>query len=230
MNDLDDLLAADGSSWRQHVDTVLARAAAGVPVTADRRTRRHRYTAPLLSAAAVAVIALVTALLIGTSHDGRSHTATANTGNPATPTPSVTAASTDAKQSSLAPGWSRTLYPIVDMLTAAETQGLTSMPWKLDGIDDAQRSLAISYIAGGGCTFPRGIYIQETASSVLIESLGRTMNAPQPSQSPQVTACPADLKVGLATIKLQQPLGDRLLLHAQVDPAWDNPAYLGSLH
>jgi hypothetical protein len=215
MNEVDDLLAADSASWRQHVDAALARSAADPLEIADRPTRRWRYTAPLLSAAAVAIVGVVSALLITTSGDGSHHRATGATGDPATSVPSVAVGSTDAKKPALAAGWSRAQYPLADMITATEAQGLTSMPWRLAGIDDTRSVLAITYVAGGGCASPRGIYVHETATTVLIEALSRTTSTGQQSQSPY--ACAAYLRDGRATIQLQQPLGDRQLLHGQTN-------------
>jgi hypothetical protein len=218
LDDLDDLLIADASAWRHDVDTMLAGGATGAPLTLNRSGRpgrpgRRWHAAPLLSAAAVAVLALVTALVIATTGDGGNHVAARQSEPPAGPTPSITVGSTDAKQPSLGSSWSRTRYPLTQPITAAQTHGLVSMLWRLNGIDDARRSLAIQYVLGG-CN-PGWIYVHETASSVLIEAVTH------PGEK-----CGDILVNGTATIELRQPLGNRQLLHAKVQPGWDDPKLL----
>jgi hypothetical protein len=221
MNDLDDLLAADASAWRQHVDTTLTGGATDVSFTLNRSGRSGRsgrrgrrwHARPLLSAAAVAVLVLVTTLLVATRGDGGNHVAARQSASTAGPTPRITVGSADAKQPSLGSSWSRTRYPLAHPISAAQTHGLVSMLWRLNGIDDARRSLAIQYVLGG-CR-PGWVYLHETASSVLIEAVS------QPSEE-----CGDILKNGTATIQLRQPLGNRRLLHAKVRPGWDNPKLL----
>lgn len=105
------------------------------------------------------------------------------------------------------------------VVSPGHAAGLTSMPWKLVGVRDHATVLDIYYVAGGGCTSPRGLYVQQTAQTVLIAALGKTNRPPG-------AVCPSNLRVGLAAVTLRAPLGTRHLVHAVVDPAWNLPGLL----
>lgn len=122
-------------------------------------------------------------------------------------TPASADSATPAPSESARPGPTPTP---VKRLTAAETKGSESTPWVLTARSDD--SIAISFVAGGGCSAWQGIRFEETRASVEIWTVVRTDHAAQ--------ACTASLGYGSATIHLQHSLGTRQLLHAPVSKAW----------
>jgi len=104
------------------------------------------------------------------------------------------------------------------LLTAKQARGLTSLPWRLTAIHVTPPAIDIYYVAGGGCTTPRGILLTETSTSVTIEAVGATRHGAQ--------ACPANLITGYVRIPLSQPLAGRHLIHAPVARSWSSSDYL----
>lgn len=104
------------------------------------------------------------------------------------------------------------------MLTLGQLGGLTSMPWRLTSITDGGRTLGLIYVTGDGdCTRPRGVYVSETASSVLLEVLSKTES--------NRNACAGMLTMARGAVRLDAPLGGRALVHAVVSDAWTNPNF-----
>ncbi len=95
-------------------------------------------------------------------------------------------------------------------LSADETRGLESTPWRV--VSEGGDQLEIEYIAGGGCSEWKGIRVHETSKRVEIWTAVKTSHASQ--------ACPSDLLLGESTIRLAQPLGTRRLLHAPLSKRW----------
>lgn len=123
-------------------------------------------------------------------------------------------ATVDNLSSSPAPPGAR--FEQATLLTAHQVSGLTSLPWRLVAVHLAPPALDIYYVAGGGCTSPRGIEAVQTSSSITIEAAGKTSSA---------QACPSDLITGYARIPLRQSLGSRHLVHAPVDKHWNSTSF-----
>jgi len=131
-------------------------------------------------------------------------------GNPLTHT------SRDSMMPSAPPGGIAISAPT--LLDGREVRGLTSLPWRLTSVETSRPAIDIYYVAGGGCTSPRGIYVAEARTSVTIEAAGATDSSAH--------ACAADFGTGYVRVPLTHPLGSRKLLHAEVDADWRNPRYL----
>jgi hypothetical protein len=74
------------------------------------------------------------------------------------------------------------------LVAASHARGLTSMPWVLTGVDDATATIAVRYIAGGGCTTPRGLEIvQNVDHGLLSRAWARpAIQPPAPPTPPRV--------------------------------------------
>ena len=96
---------------------------------------------------------------------------------------------------------------LIPRVSPAQAADLTSLPWRLVGIDGRPHSLQL-YYAGGGCTTPIGVSVRETKATVTIKAVGRT--------TPNATACPSIGYVRAGTVLLDRALGHRALWHAPV--------------
>lgn len=172
----------------------------------------------------VACLALGAALLSGCTGAGSSGpTSMASTPswNDADPVGRGTLIGDPGPVSSTAPASSFHAEPLV-LLSSTQATGLTSLPWGLVKIHSGAQDVDIAYIAGGGCTRWQGVEVIETATSVAIAALARTTDPPANG------ACAADLRFGATTLRLTTPLGNRKLLHAEVDTSWRSFAqYVG---
>lgn len=97
-------------------------------------------------------------------------------------------------------------------LSQQDTQSLTSMPWKFIALTDG-RDLDLLYAAGDGdCTLPEGFATTYSKTSVEVWALSKT--------DWSRTACADPLVRGVATVRLSEPLGGRILVHAPTDELW----------
>jgi hypothetical protein len=100
----------------------------------------------------------------------------------------------------------------VPLLTAAQ-DGDLSVAWRLIGMSPDTGQLWLKYVAGdGSCYFPAGFSVKETGQSVTLTAMVR-------KRGPG-SACRMPLNMGSGYLDLKAPLGDRKLIHAEVDPAW----------
>jgi hypothetical protein len=92
------------------------------------------------------------------------------------------------------------------------------MPWKLTAASADSNMIGIYYTLGpgAGCIDLRGVYIKETATSVLID-----VAAEQTGSGP----CTARLQLGRSNVGLGRPLGSRDLIHAEVSSDWQNAVF-----
>jgi hypothetical protein len=100
----------------------------------------------------------------------------------------------------------------VPRLTAAQ-DGDLSAAWRLIGRSPDSGQLWLRYVAGdGNCVLPAGFTVRETAQSVTLTATVRPAGTS--------TDCADPLVTGTGYLDLKAPLGDRKLIHAEVDPAW----------
>ena len=100
-------------------------------------------------------------------------------------------------------------------LLAAAQDGDLSVAWRLIGRSPDSGQLWLRYVAGdGNCVLPAGFTVQETAQSVTLTATVRP--------SGTSTDCADPLVTGTGYLDLKAPLGDRKLIHAEVDRAWSN--------
>jgi hypothetical protein len=169
------------------------------PAAPTHQARRRGLVPVLLAVAGVLVVA---AAVVAVSNWPRSN----RPGSTGPPPAGTVDAKTPVQDSNAYAGAPITALP---GLTAAETSGLHSAPWLVLAV--AGSSIDIVY-AGGPCATTKGVYISETPTAVLIAVLGTIRKV----------TCAANLVVGRAVIHLREPLADRELLHAMVDPFWGN--------
>jgi hypothetical protein len=211
MTDLADLMLADARAWQAGVDRPTeSNRVDSLPVfpaqlyNDGRRSRRRRLVPVLIAAVILGVLAIGTYALV---HADSNSTGPANAG------PATLSASPDPKiphQPSSSLG-----FPLVTSLSADEARTLTSAQWRLVAIHDAQRTIQIYFFAGdGSCSTPAGIFVQQTATTVLVEALLKIDHSQQ--------NCPSRALLAGATIRLQSALGTRTLLHAQVKSGYDH--------
>jgi hypothetical protein len=86
--------------------------------------------------------------------------------------------------------------------------------WRLMDINDDRTKLVIQYSQGGPCDTAKGILTAETSTAVALVPLYQ--NAP-------ATPCNAILKTPVSTVLLEEPLGDRELLHLADHGTMQNP-------
>lgn len=94
------------------------------------------------------------------------------------------------------------------LISPEQSHGLTSSPWKLIAISRNGRTLTLQASQGGGCDKPGGIELTQTKTSVEVTSLYE-QGSPPPG-----TACAAYLATPVWSIQLEDPLGNRALIHA----------------
>lgn len=126
----------------------------------------------------------------------------------APPTPGIV----DSKEPE-PPAHGRALPPAkpARLLTLAQTAGGVSLAWRLVALDDHASTITVWYDAGDGwCDKPKGFYVRETATSVLVENVNYWAHSPD-------GACPSVQRFGRAIITLQHPLGGRTLIHATIN-------------
>lgn len=104
------------------------------------------------------------------------------------------------------------------LLTPAQAQSLTSMPWLLTSVSDDRRSIGVAYVAGDGyCTKPVGFSVQKHGQSIQVAALSRENGD---------SACGNALVLRLAIVELPDALDTGVtLLHAPVAKSWDNPNF-----
>lgn len=130
----------------------------------------------------------------------------------------IEAGSTDPLKPTALPAGDQIPVTKAVLLGPGQALGLISMPWVLTGIDSTHQVLRISYVTGDGrgvCVKARGLRVVETNSTVLIAALSKTIRH---------GACDSSLGVRRSTITLLRPLGQRALVHAEVDKAWERTA------
>ena len=91
-----------------------------------------------------------------------------------------------------------------------------STPWELQEIDGATIRV---HASGGGCFRYLRTVVDERPDSVLIASLAEDTRPDDGGE----TMCTANLSIADETLTLDEPLGDRILLHAPVSAAWTSP-------
>jgi hypothetical protein len=98
-------------------------------------------------------------------------------------------------------------------LLTTDQDGDLSVAWRLIGMSPDSGQLVLRYLAGGdGCVGPAGFRVKETAQSVTLTAVVRSPVAGKGCAVPQAT--------GSGYLDLKAPLGERTLIHAEVDPAW----------
>ncbi len=83
-----------------------------------------------------------------------------------------------------------------------------ALPWSLIGVAEDGRLLRIR-IEHGMCTTVERIEIDETAGSVRLDVVGRTLVAPPPREDGLEFACPGARALRVEEVELDAPLGDR---------------------
>jgi hypothetical protein len=172
------------------------RAAQIQDVPAAPQSRRRRLAPVLL---AVVCVLLLAAAVVAVSNWHRPH----QPGRAGPPPAGTADAKTPVEDAKVYAGAPITALP---RLTAAQTGGLRSGPWQLLAL--AASGVDIVYAQTCGTT--KGVYVSETPTAVLIAVLGTIWRG----------NCAANLVVGRTIIHLREPLADRELLHAVVDPWW----------
>lgn len=137
----------------------------------------------------------------------------------AEPSTGVTDAGSPVRLSS---GARHTPLAVATLLTSTQASRLTSMPWILTARDDKTATIELLYVAGDGdCVKPRGLYLRQTTTYVLIEVLSATaLNR---------TACASPLTIARSLLQLAVPLGSRSLIHAKVSREWSSPNFFRGL-
>lgn len=186
---------------------VAVRPASEPPRARTGRTRQPRAGwAVLAAAAAVSVVAVAVGVPLALRAVHSRGDQPAGTQVSADPTPGAV----DEKRPS-AHGYGSVPLSKARILNRTQTAGGLSLAWVLQGIDNSAPSIKIAYDAGDGdCIKPRGIYVHETSTSVLLESVNYWAR-------PRGSACASRQDVRVAEIKLAQPLGKRSLVHATLD-------------
>lgn len=122
----------------------------------------------------------------------------------------------------LSPGGLAVRFTPPNLLASRQLDGLTSMPWVLTAIDDPTSTVSLIYVTGDGdCVTPRGMYVSESATSVLVEVLSST--------AVNRSACGSALTMARSRVTLDHPLGARTLIHAVVSSSWTDANLFGGL-
>lgn len=118
------------------------------------------------------------------------------------------------------PGWAvSSSSPNVPLLDAEHASGLTSMPWKFVGLTPDVQGVDVIYAQGdGSCVMPVGFQVETMGQDVEVWAWSRTDAKQQ--------ACPSVLKHARGTVRLDEPIGTRRLLHGPVDSNWAQPHLL----
>ena len=99
--------------------------------------------------------------------------------------------------------------------TAPTGPGISSLPWALRDKSADGKTLTIAYAIGDpGCVASQGLAVSETGSTVTIT------NAQKNKVLSAGEGCEFVMATGLGTVTLKSPLGNRQLVHAQLDKAW----------
>lgn len=94
-----------------------------------------------------------------------------------------------------------------------------SAPWAVIEADPDAASLSIAYVSSGNfdkCGVHKGVDVVETDSSVTITLVTDVVAADEP--------CTTLLRLGVGTVALGKPLGDRMLFHGRLTHPWDEVA------
>ena len=169
----------------------------------------QRFRRPVLAAVSGAVLtaALMSALCGCAS-------AAPGTGT-ASPSPLVV-----DSMDSMHPPWAAGMQvtEVTPNLSSEDAESLTSLPWRFVSLD-AQRLLLIYAAGDGSCVLPRGFAVTYTKTSVEVWALSKT--------DTHQAACPARLEMGMAAVRLAEPLDGRALVHAPTDSQWPDSMLAG---
>lgn len=95
--------------------------------------------------------------------------------------------------------------PTEPLVATSYDEGLDTIgDWRLMDISDDRTKLVIQYSQGGPCATAKGILTAETSTAVAVVPL---------YQNGPATPCNAVLSTPVGTVTLDEPLGDRELLH-----------------
>jgi hypothetical protein len=102
-------------------------------------------------------------------------------------------------------GLPRTVKPTQPLVATSYDEGTDTIgDWRLMDINDDRTKLVIEYAQGTPCATAKGILKVETSTAVALVPL---------YQSGPATPCNAPLYGPVSTVTLDEPLGDRELLH-----------------
>jgi hypothetical protein len=102
-------------------------------------------------------------------------------------------------------GLSGNITPTEPLLATSYDEGTDTIgDWRLMDINDDRTKLVIQYSQGGPCDTAKGILTAETSTAVALVPL---------YQNGPATPCDAVLYTPVSTVILDEPLGDRELLH-----------------
>jgi hypothetical protein len=205
MNDIDSRLARDAALWQERIDT----ASTGRP---PRQRSRRALLTPLLSAAAVGILAAGAAGLIAhqtASQAGPSSAGPAATNSGPTGSPRADDLRPQVVQAPLPQ------QPSPARLITGDPLRMVSMPWRLAALPDGGGSVDLLAMVGDGtCTVPVGVQVAETSDTVQVWIWSR--------QRAGRGDCAAQGQLQRLLVPLKQPLGSRTLLHAPVSSGWAN--------
>lgn len=200
MPDLDELLRADGATWRGEIDALGQPAPDGL-VAIGRSARHVRWRAPL--AAALVTLLLATTIGYYAIRDG-----SAGRSLPALPVLPTAGLRVDplkpvpASQVAYARRYARPVHR-TEALSGGE---IHSMHWTFLALLDGGRTVLVGYTIGDSCARSLGFRVQQGSNAVELTALSRVVPG----------SCEQFLAAGFGVIHLDRPLGSRLLLHGRV--------------
>lgn len=202
MPDLDELLRADAATWRMEVDALRPEEGSDGLASGGRPRRVMQWCAPL----AAATLILLVAAGIGYLASRGDHSGTRE---PALPVLSTSGTRVDSLKP-VAPARvaaaSKRARPV--HVTDAKRGGWNdSMRWSFLALLDNGRTILVSYVRGDPCDRPLGFGVQQGSNAVELTALSNVHHG----------GCEQSLLGAFGTIRLDRPLGNRLLLHAPTD-------------
>lgn len=196
MPDLEELLRADGAAWRAETDAHRPSALAEL-ANPGRPAGRVRWRAPLAAA-------VITVLIAGTISYLATHGGTNLPILPALPTAGMRIdplKPATAAEVAVARQQSRPVHR-TDAVPGGDN---VSEPWQFVALLNHGRTILVTYEIGDSCARPLGIRVQEGSNAVELTALSEVIKG----------RCEQYLLLGTTTIRLDRPLGNRLLLHAR---------------